>query len=145
MEEVKTEEITETVEKEEPEEKGIIESFLKQDLPGIKQGDTVKVYQKIKDKFKDKAKERIQIFEGQVLAVKHGKGLNATITVRKVIQGIGVEKIFPIHSPSIDKIEIVKRTKTRRAKLYYLRGAKGRKARLKIAEEKTSQEQEEGE
>ncbi len=133
---------TETVEqeqvvlKEESEEKGIRESFLKQDLPQIKQGDTVKVYQKIKDKIKDKPRERIQIFEGQVLAVKHGKGLSGTITVRKVIQGIGVEKIFPIHAPLIEKIEIVKRTKTRRAKLYYLRKAKGRKAKLKIAEEK---------
>jgi large subunit ribosomal protein L19 len=137
-EEAKTETVEqeEIVSKQEPEEKGIVESFLKQDLSEIKQGDTVKVYQKIKDKVKDKLRERIQIFEGQVLAVKHGKGINATITVRKVIQGIGVEKVFPIHSPLIEKIEIVKRTKTRRAKLYYLRKAKGRKARLKIVENK---------
>lgn len=130
---------TETIESEETvskEEKGIKESFLKQDLPLIKQGDTVKVYQKIKDKIKDKLKERIQIFEGQVLAVKHGKGLSGTITVRKVIQGVGVEKIFPIHAPVIEKIEVIKRTKTRRSKLYYLRKAKGRKAKLKIVEEK---------
>ncbi len=144
-EEAKTETVEqeEIVSKEEPEEKGIVESFLKQDLSEIKQGDTVKVYQKIKDKVKDKPRERIQIFEGQVLAVKHGKGINATITVRKVIQGIGVEKVFPIHSPSIEKIEIVKRVKTRRSKLYYLRGAKGRKARLKIVEDK--KEEKEGE
>jgi len=137
-EEAKTETVEqeEIISKQEPEEKGIVESFLKQDLSEIKQGDTVKVYQKIKDKVKDKLRERIQIFEGQVLAVKHGKGINATITVRKVIQGIGVEKVFPIHSPLIEKIEIVKRTKTRRAKLYYLRKAKGRKARLKIIEDK---------
>ena len=135
-EEVKTEAVEqEVVSEKEPEEKGIVESFLKIGLSEIKQGDTVKVYQKIKDKVKDKAKERIQIFEGVVLAVKHGRGLSGTITVRKVIGGIGVEKIFPIHSPIIDKIEIVKRTKTRRAKLYYLRKAKGRKARLKIEEE----------
>ncbi|MDD3292771.1 MAG: 50S ribosomal protein L19 [Candidatus Pacebacteria bacterium] len=144
-EEAKTETVEqeEIISKQEPEEKGIVESFLKQDLSEIKQGDTVKVYQKIKDKVKDKLRERIQIFEGQVLAVKHGKGINATITVRKVIQGIGVEKVFPIHSPLIEKIEIVKRTKTRRAKLYYLRKAKGRKARLKIVENK--KEEKEGE
>ncbi|HPD20009.1 MAG TPA: 50S ribosomal protein L19 [Candidatus Pacearchaeota archaeon] len=99
-----------------------------EEISEIKQGDTVKVYQKIKEK----NKERIQPFEGQVLAIKHGKGQNSTITVRKVIGGVGVEKIFPIHSPSIVKIEVLKRTKTRRAKLYYLRKAKGRKAKLKI-------------
>jgi large subunit ribosomal protein L19 len=137
---------TEAVEQEEiVSEKGIVESFLKQGLLEIKQGDTVKVYQKIKEKIKDKnkekSKERVQIFEGVVLAAKHGKGLSGTITVRKVIGGIGVEKIFPIHSPAIDKIEIIKRTKTRRSKLYFLRKAKGRKARLKIDEE----EKQEGE
>ncbi|MDD5696397.1 MAG: 50S ribosomal protein L19 [Candidatus Pacebacteria bacterium] len=126
------EETTETLEKGPvlEEERGIRESFLKKDLPEIRQGDTVKVYQKIKEK----NKERIQAFEGQVLAVKHGKGLNATITVRKVIGGVGVEKIFPVHSPSVSKIEVEKRTRTRRAKLYYLRKAKGRKAKLKMKE-----------
>jgi large subunit ribosomal protein L19 len=104
-----------------------IKSQLKTDLPDIRPGDTVRVYQKIKER----DKERIQIFEGLVLARKHGKGINSTITVRKVISGIGVERIFPIHSPNIEKIEIVKRGKVRRAKLYYLRKAKGRKARLK--------------
>ncbi|MCK9578530.1 50S ribosomal protein L19 [bacterium] len=106
----------------------MIESNLKTDLPNIRSGDTVKVYQILKEK---NNKERTQIFEGQVLAVKHGKGINGTITVRKVIGGIGVEKIFPIHTPAVSKIEVVKRTKTRRSKLYYLRDAKGRKARLK--------------
>lgn len=133
-EEAKTETVESTVSKEEA--KGIMESFLKQGIPELKQGDTVKVYQKIKEK----NKERIQAFEGQVLAVKHGKGLNATITVRKVIQGVGVEKIIPIHAPLIDKIEVVKRSKTRRSKLYYLRKAKGRKARLKIEEETHTEE-----
>ena len=90
-------------------------------------GDMVKVYQKIKDK----EKERIQISEGQVLFAKHGKEIGATITVRKVVGGIGIEKTFPIHSPLIEKIEVVKKLKARRAKLYYLRDAKGRKARLK--------------
>jgi len=100
---------------------------LKKELPNIKPGDTVKVYQKIKEK----DKERLQAFEGVVLARKHGKGISATITVRKVISGVGVEKIFPIHSPVIERIEVLKRGKVRRAKLYYLRTAKGKKARLK--------------
>ena len=107
---------------------------IKQARDEIRSGDTIKVYQKIRvtsGKDKDKNKEKIQIFEGLVLARKHGKGINSTITVRKIIAGVGVEKIFPIHSPIIDKIEIVKRGKVRRAKLYYLRTAKGRKARLK--------------
>lgn len=93
----------------------------------IRPGDTVRVYQKIKEK----DKERIQAFEGQVLARKHGKEPGATITVRKVISGIGVERIFPIHSPTIDKIEVVKKGKARRAKLYYLREATGKRAKIK--------------
>ena len=110
---------------------------LKKGLPDIRPGDTVKVHQKIKEtakkgkSAKQEVKERIQVFEGQVIARKHGKGINSTITVRKVISGVGVEKIFPIHSPIIDKIELVKRGKAKRAKLYYLRQAKGRKAKLK--------------
>jgi len=134
---------TEVAEVKEPvEEKGIIEANLKDGLPDIKPGDMVKVHQKVKDiSAKDKkVKERIQIFEGQVLARKHGKGVSATITVRKVVDGIGVEKIFPIHSPSIEKIEIVRSGKTRRSKLYYLRTAKGRKAKLKTKEEKEAAE-----
>lgn len=111
-----------------------IETFtkiqLKKDLPDIRPGDTVRVHQKIKEK----DKERIQAFEGVVLARKHGRGVSATITIRKVISGIGVEKIFPIHSPTIEKIEVLKRGKVRRAKLYYLRKAKGKKARLKRKE-----------
>ena len=103
---------------------------LKTDLPDVRPGDTVRIYQKIKEK----DKERIQIFEGLVLARKHGKGIFSMITVRKVVAGIGVEKIFPLHSPIIDKIELVKRGRVRRAKLYYLREAKGRKARLKHRE-----------
>lgn len=84
---------------------------------GLKAGDTVKVHQKIQDK----GKTRIQIFEGIVLARKHGNEPGATFTVRKVASGVGVEKIFPMYSPIIDKIEITKRAKVRRAKLYYIR------------------------
>jgi len=84
---------------------------------GIKAGDTVRVHQKIQDK----GKTRIQVFEGLVLARKHGDEPGATFTVRKVASGVGVEKIFPLYSPLIDKIEIVKRAKVRRSKLYYIR------------------------
>jgi large subunit ribosomal protein L19 len=84
---------------------------------GIKAGDTVRVHQKIQDK----GKTRIQIFEGLVLSRKHGNEPGATFTVRKVASGVGVEKIFPLYSPLIDKLEIVKRAKVRRSKLYYIR------------------------
>lgn len=84
---------------------------------GLRAGDTVRVHQKIQDK----GKTRIQIFEGVVLARKHGGEPGATFTVRKVASSVGVEKIFPLYSPNIDKIEIVKRAKVRRAKLYYIR------------------------
>jgi len=110
--------------------KKIIEPLLKKDLPDIRPGDTVCVYQKIKEK----NTERIQPFKGIVIARKHGKGISATITVRKVVSGIGVEKVFPLHSPTIQKIEVLKRGKVRRAKLYYLRQVKGKKARLKRVE-----------
>lgn len=84
---------------------------------GIKPGDTVRVMQKIQEK----GKTRLQAFEGIVLAVKHGTEPGATFTVRRVASGVGVEKVFPLYSPMIDKIEVVKRTKVRRAKLYYIR------------------------
>ena len=134
-----------------------IQTNQRRNFPDIRPGDTVKIFQKIKEIPKrDKSstgredKERIQIFEGFVIARKHGKEMGSTITVRKVVSGIGVEKIFPLHSPLIEKIEIVKRGKVRRAKLYYLREAKGKKAKLKkrkfvevIREEST--EEKEGE
>ena len=97
---------------------------------GLRSGDTVRVHQKIQEK----GKTRIQVFEGLVIAKKHGKGISATITVRKIIGGIGVEKIYPLHSPTLEKIEILKRSKVRRAKLYYLRRVKGGRARLKQKE-----------
>jgi large subunit ribosomal protein L19 len=84
---------------------------------GLRAGDTVRVHQKIQDK----GKTRIQVFEGLVLARKHGDEPGATFTVRKVSGGIGVEKIYPLYTPMIDKLEIVKRAKVRRAKLYYIR------------------------
>ncbi len=83
----------------------------------VRAGDTVKVWQKIKEG----EKTRLQVFDGVVLARKHGKEAGATFTVRKVASGVGVEKIFPLYSPMIDKIEIVKRSKVRRAKLYHIR------------------------
>ncbi len=88
----------------------------RQDL-GIRAGDTVRVWQKIEEK----GKTRLQAFEGLVLARKHGNESGATFTVRRVASGVGVEKIFPLYSPLIDKIEIVKRAKVRRSKLYYIR------------------------
>jgi large subunit ribosomal protein L19 len=126
----------------------LTKSQLKPESVGIRPGDTVQIYQKIKETLKkgksskeEEEKERVQIFEGVVLAKKHGKETGATITVRKVIGGIGVERIFPLHSPNIEKIETVKKGKVRRAKLYYLRRAKGRKARLKKKEAMLSGEE----
>ena len=103
-----------------------LKPYLKENLPDLRPGDTVRVYQKIKEG----DKERVQVFEGLVIARKHGKEIGTTFTVRKVIDGVGVEKIFPFHSPKIEKIEILRKGKVRRAKLYYLRKAKGKKARL---------------
>jgi len=118
------------------------DTTLNKNVPYIKSGDTIKVYQIIKEaeilgkkkKTEELKKEKIQAFEGLVLARKHGNEPGATITVRKIIDGIGVEKIFPLHSPLIKSIEIIKRGKVRRAKLYYLREAKGKRARLKTIE-----------
>jgi large subunit ribosomal protein L19 len=102
----------------------------KEDLPEIKPGHVVKVHQKISETKvtgkKTETKERIQIFEGLVIGVKGGNGINATITVRKISGGIGVERIFPVHAPTIEKIEITKVTKARRAKLNYMRDRVGK-------------------
>lgn len=102
-------------------------SQLRKDLPKVSSGYTIRVYQKVEEG----KKQRIQSFEGLVIAKKHGQGINATFTVRKISGGIGVEKIFPLHSPTITKIEILKKSKIRRAKLYYMRKRFGKAARLK--------------
>ena len=99
----------------------------KTDIPDFKAGDTVRVHAKIVEG----EKERVQVFEGAVISRSHGKGNRATFTVRKVSYGVGVERIFPVHSPRIEKIEILARGKVRRAKLYYLRELSGRAARIK--------------
>jgi len=95
---------------------------------GIKAGDTVRVHQKIQDK----GKMRVQIFEGLVLARKHGSEAGATFTVRKMVDGIGVEKIYPLYSPLIDKVEITRRSKVRRAKLYHIREKVAREAKRQM-------------
>jgi large subunit ribosomal protein L19 len=112
---------------------------LRTDLPDFKVGDTVRVHTKIKEG----DKERIQIFEGAVIRRK-GHGCEASFTVRKVSYGVGVERIFPIYSPMIDKVEIATRGKVRRARLYYLRKLSGKKARIEGEKGFQSQEEPEG-
>lgn len=97
------------------------------DFSHIRPGLTLKIHQKIKEG----AKTRTQIFEGLVIAQKHGKGMSGTVTVRKVASGVGVERIFPLHLPTIEKIEVVKASKVRRAKLYYIRHKTARETRRK--------------
>jgi len=101
--------------------------YLREDLPDFRPGDTVRVHYRIQE---GEEKERIQVFEGVVIR-KRGSGTGATFTVRKISFGIGVERTFPLHSPRIEKIEVVKRGKVRRARLYYLRGRYGKAARVK--------------
>ena len=107
----------------------------------VRAGDTVKVWQKVQEK----DKTRLQVFEGLVLAVKHGKEAGGTFTVRKTASGIGVEKIFPLYSPNVDKIEIVKRSKVRQAKLYHIRDkvAKEIKRQMRNVRKITTDESEE--
>jgi large subunit ribosomal protein L19 len=103
-------------------------SFLKKDLPLFSIGDNVKVGVKIIEG----NKERVQFYEGTIIAKKNNS-INTTITVRKVLQGIGIERIFLIHSPKIDSIDVLRSSKVRRSKLYYLRNLKGKASRLKQA------------
>ena len=100
--------------------------MMRMDLPEFGPGDTVNVHVKIKEG----EKERIQVFQGVVISKRKGT-TNATFTVRKVSYGIGVERIFPLHSPIIDKVEVVTRGRVRRAKIYYLRKLRGKAARIK--------------
>ncbi|MGD8521652.1 MAG: 50S ribosomal protein L19 [Desulfobacterales bacterium] len=99
---------------------------MRLDLPDFGPGDTVKVHVKIKEG----EKERVQVFQGVVISKRKGT-VNATFTVRKVSYGVGVERIFPLHSPVISKIEVITRGRVRRAKIYYLRKLRGRAARIK--------------
>lgn len=99
--------------------------FLRDDVPEFRAGDTVKVHVRVVEG----NKERIQVFQGVVIA-RRGGGTRETFTVRKISGSIGVERIFPLNSPVIDKIEVVRRGKVRRAKLYYLRGLRGKAARI---------------
>jgi large subunit ribosomal protein L19 len=105
---------------------GIEKGQLKENLPAINPGDTVKVFVKIVEG----GKERIQGYEGVVIK-RRGSGINATFTVRRVFQGIGVERTFLLHSPRLDRIEVLRRGVVRRAKLYYLRGLTGKATRIK--------------
>ena len=105
--------------------KALNEKQLKE-VPAVEVGDTVRVHVKVKEG----SRERIQIFEGAIIAKKHG-GIEETITVRRISYGVGVEKVFPVYSPSIDHIEVVRGGKVRRAKLYFLRDRVGKGAKLR--------------
>ena len=104
----------------------ITKEQLRTDIPNFRPGDTFKVHVKVIEG----TRERIQLFEGVVIK-RHGGGISETFTVRKISYGVGVERTFPFHSPKIDKIEVARRGKVRRAKLYYLRGLRGKAARIK--------------
>lgn len=104
----------------------VVQDSIKDDLPVFKPGDTVRAHVKVREG----GKERIQLFEGTCIAVKHG-GIAKTITLRKVSNGVGVERTFPVHSPNVAKFEILRRGRVRRAKLYYLREKVGKAARIK--------------
>jgi large subunit ribosomal protein L19 len=104
----------------------IAQSSMKAEPPVVEIGSTVKVHVRIKEG----ERERIQIFEGIVIAKQHG-GISESFTVRRMSYGVGVERVFPLHSPSVEKVELVRRGKARRGKLYYLRGRQGKAAKLK--------------
>ncbi len=104
----------------------VTQEYLRTDMPDFRPGDNVKVHVRLKEG----EKERIQIFEGLVIARKHG-GVSETFTVRKISSGIGVERTFPLHSPSVSQIEVSRRGRVRRAKLYYIRDLRGKAARIK--------------
>ena len=109
----------------------ISNSSLKNDVPAFEVGDTIRVWVRIKEG----EKYRLQAFEGTVICKKHG-GINETFTVRRVAHGCGIERVFPIHCPSVDKIVVIRTGKVRRAKLYYLRDRVGKAAKVKEAIQK---------
>jgi large subunit ribosomal protein L19 len=111
--------------------KTIESKYLKEEVPDFKSGDNIRVFVKIKEG----DKERVQVFQGDVIA-KKGKGINGTFTVRKVSSGIGVERIFPLHSPNVTKIQIMRKGDVRRSKLYYLRDRTGKAARISAKSDK---------
>ena len=106
--------------------KALTSQYMKPELPQMNVGDTVRVHVKIKEG----SRERIQVFEGIIIAKKHG-GIEESITVRRISYGVGCEKVFPVHSPTIVSVETVRRGKVRRAKLYYLRDRVGKRAKVK--------------
>ncbi|MBR1749500.1 MAG: 50S ribosomal protein L19 [Ruminococcus sp.] len=106
----------------------ISNSSLKEEVPVLNVGDTVRVHVRIKEG----DKSRIQVFEGTIIAKKHG-GINETFTVRRVAHGCGIERVFPVHSPVVEKVDVVRSGKVRRAKLYYLRNRVGKAAKVKEA------------
>lgn len=109
--------------------------ILKSDNPVFSSGDTVKVFQKIReeDKEKKQIKERIQVFEGLVISQHGGSGVHATFTVRRIASGVGVERIFPLHSPNIAKIEVSRKGKVSKAQIYYVRGRGDNQPRFRKA------------
>ena len=106
--------------------KALTNEQLKENVPVLNIGDTVKVHNKIKEG----TRERIQIFEGTIIA-RHGGGISETFTVRRISYGVAVEKTFPVHSPNVEKVEVIRTGKVRRAKLYYLRERVGKAAKVK--------------
>ena len=106
--------------------KALNSQYMKEELPEANVGDTVRVHVRIKEG----SRERIQVFEGTVIARKHG-GIGETITVRRISYGVGLEKTFPLHSPNVEKVDLIRAGKVRRAKLYYLRDKVGKDAKVK--------------
>ncbi|MGB4504698.1 MAG: 50S ribosomal protein L19 [Syntrophaceticus sp.] len=106
--------------------KMVEQDYIKQDVPSFRPGDTVRVHVKVVEG----GRERTQIFEGTVIR-RRGSGLNETFTVRRLSHGVGVERTFPVHSPRLDKIEVIRRGRVRRARLYYLRERVGKAARIR--------------
>jgi len=110
--------------------------YLRSDMPEFRSGDTLRVHVKVREG----DKERIQIFQGVVIS-RRGSGTNESFTVRKMSGGVGVERVFPLHSPILDRVDVIRRGRVRRAKLYYLRGLRGKAARIEERREDRPQQQ----